>query len=116
MINSEDSQAALQNNSGLPDGDEEPKENPGFYQGDLFQKITMTISTLVAIFSAFMAALMAFFIPQLCCPDVTLALPFFFCGLQMFRLDINLLVTGLCRATIYRRGCFLLQFCNTTKN
>jgi len=51
------------------DEDEEPKPPPGFFQSDLFQKITMSISALVAIYSACMAALLAYFVPQLCCPQ-----------------------------------------------
>ena len=55
-----------------PDEDDEDTAKPtGFFQSDFFQQITMTINTLIAIYSACMAALLSLFVPQLCCPDVS---------------------------------------------
>jgi hypothetical protein len=42
----------------------------GFFQSDFFQKIEITVSALVAIYSACTAALLSLFVPQLCCPNV----------------------------------------------
>ncbi len=66
------------------DEDEESKPPPGFFQSDLFQKITMSINVLIAIYSACMAALLAYFVPQLCCPQVSHCCQKPFFGMQKF--------------------------------
>jgi hypothetical protein len=42
----------------------------GLFESDAFQRIVVTVSVLVAIYSAVMAALLAIFVPQHCCPKV----------------------------------------------
>ena len=43
----------------------------GFLKGDTFQRIAMTVQTLISIWAAVMAALLSLFVPQLCCPIVS---------------------------------------------
>ncbi len=42
----------------------------GFFESDAIQRSVVTISVLVALYSAVMAALLAIFVPQHCCPKV----------------------------------------------
>ena len=58
------------------DEEEGPVKPVGFFQSDLYQQIMMTINTAIAIYSACMAALLALFVPQICCPDVSFGLVF----------------------------------------
>jgi hypothetical protein len=62
---------ALQKKPHVHDDDDIKTGPQTFFESDLFQKITMSINALVAIYSACMAALLAYFVPQLCCPQVS---------------------------------------------
>ena len=53
------------------DEDDDVAPPAGFFESDFFQRIVVTISVLVAVYSAVMAALLAIFVPQHCCPNVS---------------------------------------------
>ena len=52
------------------DDDDDVAPPAGLFESDAFQRIVVTLSVLVAVYSAVMAALLAIFVPQHCCPKV----------------------------------------------
>ena len=53
------------------DEDDEGDAKSGFFESDFFLSIVTTVNVAVAVYSAVMASLLALFVPQLCCPDVS---------------------------------------------
>jgi hypothetical protein len=53
----------------------------GFFKSDAFQRIAMTVQTLISIWAAIMAALLSLFVPQLCCPIVSCVTDVFYAQL-----------------------------------
>jgi hypothetical protein len=107
------------------DEDEDNQMPKGFFESDLFQQLVMTVNTLVAIFSACMAALLSLFVPQLCCPDVSIAnFPyhlFFWFVSVLLRARQPFPVIERCQTTgdlfgVHKRPTILCKFNNWSRN